>query len=157
DCIRCDNQARSRTPPPGRQDVPPAAKKGGRDRTARPIGCVPPGMKRRMPVITLLTGAAVGVVFLAASMLAGRHAPARAAGAITPSPASSLGAPPSPASPAPAAVAVANVPSRADYAGEVNGGGASVAISVHGSQAIAYVCNGSVIEAWLKGTAIAGR
>src|SRR5207244_5256160 len=28
---------------------------------------------------------------------------------------------------------------------------------IHGSQAIAYVCNGSVIEAWLKGTAVGGR
>jgi hypothetical protein len=49
------------------------------------------------------------------------------------------------------------VPAKANYAGEVNGGGASVAISVHGSQAIAYVCNGSVIEAWLKGTAAGGH
>ncbi len=49
------------------------------------------------------------------------------------------------------------MPARADYAGEVNGGGASVAISIHGSQAIAYVCNGSVIEAWLKGTAAGGQ
>jgi hypothetical protein len=110
-----------------------------------------------MPVITLLTGAAVGVVFLAASMLAARQAPARSAAAATPPPATARSAPPSPASPAPTASAVADVPSRADYAGEVNGGGASVAISVHGSQAIAYVCNGYVIEAWLKGTAIAGR
>ena len=49
------------------------------------------------------------------------------------------------------------MPARADYAGEVRGGGASVAISIHGGQAIAYVCNGSVIEAWLKGTAAAGQ
>ena len=47
-------------------------------------------------------------------------------------------------------------PARADYAGEVQGGGASVAISIHGGQAIAYVCNGSVIEAWYKGTAAGG-
>ena len=47
-------------------------------------------------------------------------------------------------------------PARADYAGEVQGGGASVAISIHGGQAIAYVCNGSVIEAWYKGTAVGG-
>jgi serine/threonine-protein kinase len=52
---------------------------------------------------------------------------------------------------------VANVPTRADYAGDVRGGAASVAISIHGSQAIAYVCNGSVIEAWLTGTAVGGR
>jgi hypothetical protein len=52
---------------------------------------------------------------------------------------------------------LANVPARANYAGEVNGGGASVAISIHRGQAIAYVCNGSVIEAWLKGTAAGGH
>jgi serine/threonine-protein kinase len=39
----------------------------------------------------------------------------------------------------------------------VHGGGASVAIAIHGSQAIAYVCNGSVVEAWLSGTATGGR
>jgi hypothetical protein len=52
---------------------------------------------------------------------------------------------------------VANVPAKANYAGEVKGGGASVAISIHHGQAIAYVCNGSVIEAWLQGTAANGH
>ena len=47
-------------------------------------------------------------------------------------------------------------PARADYAGRVQGGGASVAISIHDGQAIAYVCNGSTIEAWYKGTAADG-
>src|SRR5207247_6897736 len=93
---------------------------------------------------------------LTASMLATPQAPAPATAAATPAPAPSV-TPPSPTSPAPAATAVANVPTRVDYAGEVHGGGASVAISIHGSQAIAYVCNGSVIEAWLKGTAAGGH
>ena len=45
-----------------------------------------------------------------------------------------------------------------DYAGRVKGDKhASVAISIHGSQAIAYVCNGSSVEAWLKGTAVGGK
>jgi hypothetical protein len=114
-------------------------------------------MKRKMPFITLLAGAAVGAVFLVASMVAAHQAPARSAATATPAAASTLITQPPPASPAPTAAAVANVPSRADYAGEVNGGGASVAISIHGSQAIAYVCNGYVIEAWLQGTAIAGK
>ena len=47
-------------------------------------------------------------------------------------------------------------PTQADYAGEVQGGSASVAISIHGGQAIAYVCNGSAIESWYKGTAAGG-
>jgi hypothetical protein len=120
-------------------------------------------MKRNTPLITLLTGAAVGIVLLVASMLAtpskapaGYSTPAAAApasAAVTPSsPAPS----PAPASTSPTAPAVVTAPSRADYAGHVQGGGASVAISIHRGQAIAYVCNGSVIEAWFKGTATGG-
>ena len=112
-------------------------------------------MKIKTPYITLLTGAALGVVLLVASMLATPKAPASPVAAATPAPAST--AQPSPASPTPTATAVANVPVRANYAGEMNGGGASVAISIHHGQAIAYVCNGSVIEAWLKGTATGGH
>ncbi len=114
-------------------------------------------MKIKTPYITLLTGAVLGAVLLVASMLATPKAPASPAAAATPAPASSATAQPSPASPTPTATAVANVPARANYAGEVNGGGASVAISIHRGQAIAYVCNGSVIEAWLKGTAAGGH
>jgi hypothetical protein len=114
-------------------------------------------MKSRTPLITLLTGAALGAVLLVASMLATPQAPASPAAAATPTPAATATAQPSSASPAPTATPLANVPAKANYAGEVNGGGASVAISVHGSQAIAYVCNGSVIEAWLKGTAAGGH
>ena len=114
-------------------------------------------MKIKTPYITLLTGAALGAVLLVASMLATPKAPASPAAAATPPPASSAAAQPSPASPTPTATTVANVPARANYAGEVNGGGASVAISIHHGQAIAYVCNGSVIEAWLKGTAAGGH
>jgi Family of unknown function (DUF6529) len=41
-------------------------------------------MKRKMPFITLLAGAAVGVVFLVASMLSTPPAPARSTAAATP-------------------------------------------------------------------------
>ena len=112
-------------------------------------------MKIKTPYLTLLVGAALGAVLLVASMLATPKAPASPIAAATPAPASSASA--QPASPTPTATVVANVPARANYAGEVNGGGASVAISIHHGQAIAYVCNGSVIEAWLKGTAINGH
>jgi hypothetical protein len=112
-------------------------------------------MKIKTPYITLLTGAALAAVLLVASMLATPKAPASPVAAATSVPAAT--AQPSPASPTPTATTVANVPARANYAGEVNGGGASVAISIHHGQAIAYVCNGSVIEAWLKGTAAGGH
>jgi hypothetical protein len=124
-------------------------------------------MKRNTPLITLLTGAAVGVILLIASMLATpAKAPAGYTAAATPTPASAAATPSSPASSSPAssspasssptATALVTAPIRADYAGEVQGGGASVAISIHGGRAIAYVCNGSVIEAWFKGTAVGG-
>ncbi len=119
-------------------------------------------MKRNTPLITLLTGGALGVVLLIASMLStpvkaasGYSAPATPAPASTAA-ASSAPASPSSAAPSPAATPVVSAPTRADYAGEVQGGGASVAISIHGGQAIAYVCNGSSIEGWYKGTATGG-
>jgi len=112
-------------------------------------------MKIKTPYLTLLVGGALGAVLLVASMLATPQAPAPPA-AAAPAPAPATASQSSPASPTPTATAVANVPSKANYAGEVHGGGASVAISIHGSQAIAYVCNGSAIEAWYKGTAVSG-
>jgi hypothetical protein len=51
----------------------------------------------------------------------------------------------------------ADVPPKADYVAQVNGGGAAVAISVHSGKAVAYVCNGHAVAAWLKGTAAAGK
>jgi serine/threonine-protein kinase len=39
------------------------------------------------------------------------------------------------------------------YVGYVDGGGASVAVIVTGDDAIAYVCDGSAVEAWLDGSA----
>ena len=123
-------------------------------------------MKRNTPLITLLTGAALGVVLLIASMLStptkapagyigARHASAGFHRVAQPSPASATSTP-STASPSPTATAVVTAPARADYAGRVQGNAASIAISIHDGQAIAYVCNGSVIESWYKGTATNG-
>jgi len=129
-------------------------------------------MKRNTPLITLLTGAALGIVLLIASMLATpSNAPAGYSATVpptTPAPASTAPAAPSsaavspsappPSAPSPSAsTAYASAPAQADYAGKVSGGGASVAVAVHGSQVIAYVCNGSTVEAWLKGIVKAGR
>jgi hypothetical protein len=122
-------------------------------------------MRRNTPLITLLTGGAVGIALLIASMLATpSKAPAGYSAAVTPTPAATAtaaaaGAPSSSTVtlPAPATTASPSTSYRADYAGRVKGGHASVAISIHGSQAIAYACNGSVVEAWLKGTATGGQ
>jgi serine/threonine-protein kinase len=123
-------------------------------------------MRRNTPLITLLTGGALGIILLIASMLA---TPSKAGyGAATTATPVSTGAAVQSSSAAASSVSTAAAPStgtasanaaaRADYAGRVKGDPhASVAVSIHGSQAIAYVCNGSVVEAWLKGTAVGGR
>jgi len=124
-------------------------------------------MKRNTPLITLLTGGALGVILLVASMLAtpskaptgyGAATAATAAGTAAPVSAATVKSSSTAASPESKATASASAPSRADFAGRVkHDAHASVAISIHGGQAIAYVCNGSAVEAWFKGTASGGR
>jgi serine/threonine-protein kinase len=121
-------------------------------------------MKRNTPLITLLVGAALGVVLLVATMLATPSSALPASySTATASPAPSSPAPSSPAasSPAPAAAPspapTRTTPTRADFAGRVGGGGGSVAVSVHGDKAIAYVCNGSTVEGWMRGKVENGK
>ena len=120
-------------------------------------------MKSNTPLITLLTGGALGVILLIASMFAAhtKTPPSyNAAATATAARASAATAQSSSAAASPESKATASVsaPSMADYAGRVKHDvHASVAISIHGSQAIAYVCNGSAVEAWFKGTAVGGR
>jgi hypothetical protein len=45
----------------------------------------------------------------------------------------------------------------ATYAGKVTGGAATIAISVKGDKAIAYLCDGNRTEAWLQGSARNGE
>lgn len=105
-----------------------------------------------MPLITLLAGAVVGTAFLLASMLSTTSSAAR----IAVAPASA--AAPATAAPSGATAAVTpNLPAKAHYSGEVDGGYLSVSIWVRGGHASAYLCNGSVIEAWYSGPAIAGQ
>jgi hypothetical protein len=160
-------------------------------------------MKRNTPLITLLAGAALGVILLVASMLstpsntpvsysaaAASSAAPSSATASSPAPAvtesspasSATSAAPAESSAAPAesseapeqspaessaavsAPAVAaspeptrTTPTRANYAGRVGGGGGSVAVSVHGDKAVAYVCNGSTVEGWMRGKVENGK
>lgn len=46
---------------------------------------------------------------------------------------------------------------RATFAGHVDNGGGTLAISLRDGVAIAYICDGKRVEAWLKGTAAAGK
>ncbi len=116
-------------------------------------------MKRNTPLITLLTGAALGVALLIASMLQTPvKTPASYSATTSPSatpPASSAPAAPAsspaPASASPTATPYAAGPARADYASKVQGGGATIAISVHDGQVIVYICNGSTLDEWFSG------
>jgi hypothetical protein len=115
-------------------------------------------MKRNTPLITLLTGAVLGVVLLISTMLANPSsaplnysaaAASSAAPAESATPAESSEAPEQ--SPAAAPAPTRTTPTRADFTGRVGGGGGSVAVAVHGDKAIAYVCNGSTVEGWMRG------
>lgn len=127
---------------------------------------------RNGPLLTLLAGAALGVGLLVASMVATSAPPvgdAAPADESTPSPV------PDPATPAPTATPEptdepTDEPAEDDaegaddveiepvtYVGYVDGGGASVAVIVTGDEAIAYVCDGASVEAWLNGTAADGH
>jgi hypothetical protein len=122
-------------------------------------------MKRNTPLITLLVGAALGVVLLIANMLAtpssavpaSYSAAAASAAPSSPAPAESSEAPEQSAEPAESSPAAAPSPAptrttpTADFTGRVGGGGGSVAVAVHGDKAIAYVCNGSTVEGWMRG------
>jgi hypothetical protein len=131
-------------------------------------------MKRNTPLITLLAGAALGVVLLVASMLttpssaqpnysaaaASSAAPAESSASAptesseAPEPAESSAAASAPAA---APLPARTTPTRADFTGRVGGGGGSVAVAVHGDKAIAYVCNGSTVEGWMRGKVENGK
>jgi hypothetical protein len=157
-------------------------------------------MKFNMPLVTLLTGAALGVGVLVVSMLGpSGTASASGYGATSAASATTAAAPPS-ASSAPggasgaapattsattpgtapatapgtapgtgpatapgtvptatASVPKADIPPKADYVARTDSGGAAVAISVHAGKAVAYLCNGHAVAAWLRGTAKAGK
>lgn len=134
-------------------------------------------MKRNTPLITLLAGAALGVILLVASMLStpsntpvsysaaaassaapaeSSAAPAESSQAPEESPAESSAAVSAPAA-APSPEPTRTTPTRANYAGRVGGGGGSVAVSVHGDKAVAYVCNGSTVEGWMRGKVQNGK
>ncbi len=136
-------------------------------------------MRIPTPVITLIVGVALFAGLLAASVhqVSNKKAALAAASAsAAASPTTSAGATASvsaaqssaaaastttalspSASPSPTASRGFVVPPHANYVGKVQGNLGSVAIVVHDTFAIAYFCNGSTQEAWLKGTPHDGK
>jgi hypothetical protein len=133
-------------------------------------------VKIATPVITLIVGLALAFSLLfddmtavsakkAALAAASASAAASAGGpAGTASAGQSTGAAAAPAtahsptaSPSPSSTLGFVIPPHANYTGKVQGDLGDIAISVHNTFAIAYFCNGSTQEAWLKGTPDGGK
>lgn len=115
-------------------------------------------MASKGPLLTLLGGGVVAAGLLVASVVAtaqendGDETQVVAGATPTAEPSPTAEPLPSPEpSPTPGAE-----PDPITYVGDVDGGGASVALVLNGDEAIAYVCDGE-IEAWLEGTARNGE
>jgi serine/threonine-protein kinase len=128
---------------------PVAAPEAAEPAVAQSGGTVPrrAGMRSRKTLIALLAALIVSVATLTLGANAVyRNASGEAGedGTASPTP-----PPPSTSAPAPAITAT--------YAGRVSGGGATIAIAVRNGKAVAYLCDGHRIEAWLSGTAVDGK
>lgn len=131
-------------------------------------------MKIATPVITLIVGLALALSLFfddttavsakkaalaaaSASAAASAGAPASTASAGQSTGASPAAAHTRSASPSPSSTLGFVIPPHANYTGEVQGDLGDIAIAVHDTFAIAYFCNGSTQEAWLKGTPDGGK
>jgi hypothetical protein len=113
-------------------------------------------MKKYAPLATLVAVVLLAAVLLVANMMttpeSGQNAAARAAAA---SPAPARAAAPAPAAPpaaAPAPAPAAPVVAEKAYTGRSAGNEVTVAIAVKDGKAVAYVCDGKKVEAWMEGT-----
>lgn len=126
-------------------------------------------MSHRGPLLTLISGGVLAAVLLVASGQASTtnttvdnaaqagaaptsSAPSQSTGAASAIP-SAGGANPSAGTPTPSRPATSR---KALFAGRITGGKATVAISVKDGQAVAYLCDGDTMEAWMRGPATGG-
>ena len=119
-------------------------------------------MKRNGPMVTLLAGIGVAMVFFLLSMRATQDgrvaAPAADPVSVAPAPSAEIVVPPGTPAAVPSASRVplaAPVRITATWAGYLKIG--TLALSAKNGAVIAYVCDGRRVEAWLKGTAENGR
>ncbi|WP_006245834.1 hypothetical protein [Mycolicibacterium tusciae] len=104
-------------------------------------------MKVRGPLITLAAVAAVGVGILTVN-IAQEESVVPGTPVAAPTPLTTTAATP----PAPA------FPAKADYVGKVPtaNGTITLDIAVEGDRAVAYACDGTSIESWMRGSAVNG-
>jgi hypothetical protein len=133
--------------------TPGTASAAGSGATSPASGATTVTVPLSAPPSSATSPAAAGSTAAPTSPAAATSPAAVTAPAVTASPATAPAVASSPATTANPAY----VPPKADYVTQVNGGGAAVAISVHGDNAVAYVCNGHAVAAWYRGKAVAGR
>lgn len=119
-------------------------------------------MKVKGPLITLSAGVAVAVVLFALSVSARRGDPppdptAGAQQAATVAPTGTPAATATTTPEVPPTTKAPDGPTDGTYAGGVDGGGGSMAIAMEDGKAIAYLCDGKRVEAWMQGTATGGQ
>lgn len=127
-------------------------------------------MKIATPIITLIVGVALAASLFFSDMAAvsgeKASAAASASAAANPGAAAPTGATQSATtaataaatSPSPSPTATGFViPAQANYVGEAMGDNGWVAIAVHNTFAVAYLCNNGTQEAWFKGTPHDGK
>ncbi len=120
-------------------------------------------MARNGPLYTLLSGGVLAVGLLIAAMVATPDETSAEAAAENPEPAAEAtetqaADQPTPETTVEPTTEPAPTPTETEpaesvtYVGYVDGGGASVAVIVTSDEAIAYVCDGTAVEAWLDGS-----
>jgi hypothetical protein len=129
-------------------------------------------MKHHGPLLTLLAGAVLaagigGLSARAASKDAAQQRQSSAARPASPTAIAPSASAPGPATTRPgqgaaAGQAGAGQPAQTqlvkrEYAGYTRGGAATLAIAVRSDKAIAYLCDGRVLESWLRGSVTGGR
>ncbi|MET8849576.1 hypothetical protein [Amycolatopsis sp. NPDC004625] len=110
-------------------------------------------MKHPGPLFTLLAGVVLAGGIGIADVASGTGAPVAGSASAVGTASTTASAPPGTTAEPPKPAA----PARADYAGRVTGGGASIAVSARDGHAIAYLCDGKRIEAWLQGVTVDGN
>jgi len=109
-------------------------------------------MKRYAPLLTLGAVAVLGGTLLVVSSVTDPAAQAPPVPAVAAAPAATVPAPPDPTIDPTAAAEEPPAVVETVWAGRSSGNEVTVAIAVKDGRAVAYVCDGDQVEAWLEGT-----
>lgn len=109
-------------------------------------------MKKYAPLATLVAVVLLGAVLMVANTVSAPK-PADEVAAPAPAAASAEAVPPAAPAPAEPATPAPAVAEKA-YTGRTAGNEVTVAIAVKDGKAVAYVCDGKKVEAWMEGTLV---